>query len=238
MDENIALERGKRAGNMFLVRMLVNLTLGLFSFLLENSFSDFDQTALIGLIIGGAIVLAIVLAIYFVLIKPLKTDNLDKIRAIYVLLGCLSLIVLFFALKSDSSVEIINGVLSAFISALLIVALFKPGHIGKICCYFAASVSVISLLTSIGSEGFAFRDYLDFILYAVYIVYLGLYIESKGPSAKKQIIEEDASISQSEERTAKPKSDYDDLIKLKDLMDKGVITPEEYEIKKKQILGL
>lgn len=38
--------------------------------------------------------------------------------------------------------------------------------------------------------------------------------------------------------TATPSNAMDDMVKLKNLLDQGVITQEEFEIKKKQILGL
>ncbi len=231
MAENISLKRGKRAGNMLLAEMLVYLALYC---LVDSDLSDLGIAGLIVALIGGGIGVLFSL----ILVMPLRNDNLKGVRGVYIFLGCISLVGLYFSLKSDSVLDKTIGVLSAAAMALVIIALYKPGDAGKNYCYFAAFLSLISALASIESDEFALHDFINSMLHTIYIVFLGLYIESKGKSLEQQPITEDASESPSEEQIDNPKTDYDELIKLKELMDKGVITPEEYDAKKKQILGL
>lgn len=234
MSQNISLERGKRAGNMLLAQTLVTLILGAIIILTDGTYSSFWE-CIIAVIIGGAIEFGF----SFIIISPLKKDKIETIRKIYVFFGS----VLFFSciftfLINEDAIEFNTDLVALLEVVLIIIALHNLGKTGKILCNVTAGVSLGSTLFSLSTSGFSLLESLGpiivAIMHAAYLVYLGLYIESKGVAIEKcsELLEK------TEEQINNGKVDYDELIKLKELSDKGVITPEEYDKKKKQILGL
>ena len=64
----------------------------------------------------------------------------------------------------------------------------------------------------------------------------GMYIEQNKNWLKKQ--EEERKARAEEHKAKESKSQADEIKKFKELLDSGAITQEEYDAKKKQILGL
>ena len=232
MTESIARERGKRAGNILLAQVLVSLALNILSIFGEGDPSDYGSYFVFALIGGG-----IAIAISFILISPLKNDNLPTIRTIYIILGCIEVALLYFSVSDDPSYDMISAFLGVAVCVLVIIALYTPGKAGKICCFFASGLSLVLALLSLADSNLAFSDFVSSIFSAVYYVFLGLYIESKGSYADEHPATA-TSMRIPGEQSNIQRNDYEDLVKLRDLMENGVITPAEYEAKKKQILGL
>lgn len=233
MLENNVLERGKRAGNILLAQAIVGLVLDVLSLLSEADLSDLGAS-FIFTVIGGLISIALT----FILINPLKQDRLKDIRTIYIILGCLSAVVLYFSFIGDSSLDAANSLLTVAELVLVIIALYNLGKVGKIFCYCAAFIALFSVFMSFGETEFAFSDFVYSVFSVVYYVFLGLYIESKGTKDERYTVTEATQVRMINEQPGYHRSDYDELVQLKELMENGVITPAEYEAKKKQILGL
>lgn len=231
--ENVVLERGKRAGNILLVQTLVNAGLTVMSVLTDGNSSDYGSDLIV-----AAIASLINIAISFILISPLKHDRLKDIRIIYIILCCISVAGLYSYFKNDSLMMVFISLLGVFINVLVIIAMYNLGATGKICCYVAAGLSLVSAFLSFTDSEFFFPDLVDSVFSFVYFIFLGLYIESKGIKVEPQKIVEETPEKVYVELPNNHRNNYDDLIKLKELMDAGVITPAEYDAKKKQILGL
>ncbi len=232
MAENIALERGKRAGNILLAKVLVGLALSILSIFGEGDPSDYGLYFVIAIIGGG-----ITIAISFILISPLKNDDLPAIKTIYIILGCIEVVLLYFSVSYDPSLGMVSTFLGVAVCVLVIIALYTPGKAGKICCFFASGLSFVLALLSLEDSDLAFSDFVSSVFSAVYYVFLGLYIESKGSNSDEHPATA-TSMRKPGEQSNYQRNDYEDLIKLRELMENGVITPAEYEAKKKQILGL
>ncbi len=233
MLENVVLERGKRAGNILLAQAIVGLVLNVLSLLSEADPSDLGASFFFTLI-GGLISMALT----FILINPLKQDRLKDIRTIYIILGCLSAVVLYFSYTGDSSSDAAYSLLAVVELVLVIIALYTLGKVGKIFCYCAAFVALFSVFMSFGDTEFAFSDFVYSVFSVVYYIFLGLYIESKGTNVEQYAATEATPTRIINEQPVYHRNDYNELIQLKELMENGVITPAEYEAKKKQILGL
>lgn len=230
MSQEIVLQRGKRAGNILLIQAIVYVVFAFLEIIREEGFKDaFSE------LIGSGFFLIIYFAIVMFLVDGLKRDQIKRIRVFYIILASLYVLVLYSYLTDKSMDGTIGVVLSAASFVLVIIALYKFGKSGKICCYAAAGFRVLSLFFSFGSEDFSLADFASGIVTAVFFVFLGLYVESKA------FYDEDAAVEPPQRMPPAPeptRDSYEELIRLKDLMDRGVITPAEYEAKKKQILGL
>ncbi len=233
MPENVVLERGKRAGNILLARTIVSFVLNVPSLLSEADPSNLGASFIFTLI-GGLILIALT----FILINPLKQDRLKDIRTIYIVLGCLSAVGLYFSYTDGSSPDAAYSLLATAELVLVIISLYTLGKTGKVFCYCAAIVSLFSVFMSFSDTEFAFADFVSSVFSVVYYVFLGLYIESKGTNVEPYTVTEVTQPRITDEQPVYHRNDYDGLIQLKELMESGVITPAEYEAKKKQILGL
>ena len=236
MRNSITLERGRRAGNILLAQTLVSAALSVLMVLTVGDSIDLGSA-----LIGASIAALFNIAINFILISPLKKDKLNSIRAIYIILCCLSVAFLYFNYVEGASDEGVFSLLGVSVNVIVVIALYLLGPVGKVCCFIAAGLSLVSAVLPIINSDFYFPDIIDALFSVVYYVFLGAYVESKKPGAEEEeeadAEEEETEVS-NDEQPNKSGKDYDDLIKLKELMDKGVITPAEYQAKKKQILGL
>ncbi len=297
MEENIALQRGKKAGNVLLIQTCVGVVLDILTVVGNSNSSDIQSDLIAAAILG---IISILLS--FILIKPLRRDNLKEIRLIYIIVGVISVLGVYSAIQTDS---FISGIIDVVKYILVIIALYNLGDLGKICCFFAAGISLISAFLPATNPEFDFAYIVASVLSCVYYIFLGMYIESKGmqggenstteetnshiyycnncgsvysgysqkerlcPDCATELIETSITVEEwrklgepqknilkqafaNGERLAYPVSNnrnndeesdrslskYDELYKLKELMENGVITPAEYEAKKKQILEL
>ncbi len=232
MAESVVLERGKRAGNILLISSIINVVLNVISVIAET-----DPQDLAGELIASGVIYVIFFAILMILVRALKNDDIKETRHFYIMLLVISVIDLYFSLKNDSGGEALISILRTTTYILAIIALYKLGKPGKTCSLFASGISVFSLFLSVANGDFLFSDFIYSAFMIAYYILLGLYVEGKGTYVEEFVI-----VDQPEKTKEKPvedhKPDYDELIKLKELMDNGVITPAEYEAKKKQILGL
>lgn len=95
------------------------------------------------------------------------------------------------------------------------------------------AIWMIGNIVAYGSFGLSFRDFLSYILLIVGAFMIGMAVDcitAKTPTDTNAATSKAASSTPAE-------SQIDRLIKLKGLLDSGVISQEEFEAKKKQILG-
>jgi hypothetical protein len=297
MDENIVIQRGKKAGNILLVQVIVGVVLYTLRVMADNNFSFVGTDLISGFIIGF-----FAIGITGILVIPLKENNIKAVRIIYIILCALSVFGLYFSSEDSSFTE---GIISIIPSVLVLIAVFNLGNGGKVCCFIASAITFLSVFLTPADPEFGFEGYVLCVLSCVYYIFLGLYIESKGmqieenptseetdphiyycnscgsvysgysqierlcPDCATELIETSITVEEwrklgdpqknnlkqafaNGERLAYPVnnnrnideqsdrnlSKYDELYKLKELMENGVITPSEYEAKKKQILEL
>ncbi len=234
MPKSVVLERAKRAANVLLIQAIVCAFIGIMENLSAKPESVYDiLSSLVAPLIGFALM--------FILIDPLKRDKIESVRIIYALIAALYAIGLVIAFLANDSSLIVLGLIDTALYVVVLIALYHFGNSGKVVCYLAAGLSLMYLAVSFSIGDFIVSDLVSFGFSAVFYVFLGQYIESKGQYVEEVIIEKPTAVqqvrtigSQQEAQTDK----YAELERLKELMDKGVITPAEYEEKKKQILGL
>ena len=297
MDENIVIQRGKKAGNVLLIQTCVIVVLYILTIVGDSNSSDIQSDLIVAAILG---IIGILFS--FILIKPLRRDDLKEIRGIYIFLGVISVLGLYSSVQDNT---LLAGIIGVLPYALVIIALYHLGKDGKICCFFAAGISLISAFLPATNPEFDFATFVASVLSCVYYIFLGLYIESKGmqieenptsegtdphiyycntcgsvysgynqkerlcPDCATELIETSITVDEwhklgdpqkntlkqafangerlessvskntnNDEQSDRSMSKYDELYKLKELMENGVITPAEYEAKKKQILEL
>ncbi len=236
MPENIVRERGKRAGNVLLIGAIISVALSVIRSLIDLFSEAGSEDTLYFLLdsIGGVVVFFV---IFMLLVNALKDDRIKSTRTFSIVLCAVSALELYFAFSGRRAVNALLALSNTAVYALALIALYKLGKAGKICCYFASALSVVSLLLSFADEEFMLADFVLSAFMVIFYVFLGLYVESKGMPVEEPVIISPAAAPPV--RAAGPgRGDYDELERLKELMDKGVITPGEYEAKKKQILGL
>ncbi len=233
MTKDMVLERGRRAGNVLFAKVLVSMGLVALDILSNENTSDIKEQFFM-----FAIGVVVSIAVHSILISPLKKDRIGDIRAIYVFLACITVIGLYFTSKDNSSIIATDGILQLAIYGLVIISLYSVGKTGKNFCYCAAILEAISAFIIFSDTEFSFYDFLNSVFSVVYYVFLGLYVESKGIYIEEEKEREREAARVSDEQVYYYRNDYDDLIKLKELMEAGAITPAEYEEKKKQILGI
>ena len=232
MDENRSLVYGRRAGNVLLVKIIVVLILYFLATLLDDP-SIASGADLIGMLI----VFGIVIVLSFILIGPLKMDRLRGIRTVYILLACFSLLTLFFSFSPDYSSYSASEIMKSVIFILAAIGLFALGTTGGVLCFIAAGVAAIRVFVVLSEPGLTFPDLVASVFDVVFYIFLGLYVKSKG-GPEPTPAEADAPPRETYGQPDSGGNGYDELVRLKQLMDSGVITPAEYEAKKKQILGL
>ncbi len=185
----------------------------------------------------------------------LLTDQivLSRVSAIiYAVVGALSLagIVILVFLDHSNLIDVTCSLLSFAGCALLAVALFLRGKQGSLFCLIA---TILLWLTScvrytmymLMGYGVSFGDVLKNALVSaltlVYMIPLALYLERRtGPSPMKSAYApvQMKSACAPAPAVRDPRSDIEKIAALKDLLDRGAITQEEFDAKKRQILGL
>lgn len=297
MEDTIALQRGKRAGNVLLAQVIVGVVLYTLRVMADSGFSFVGADLISGFVIGF-----FAIAITGILVIPLKEDNIKAVRIIYIILCALSVFGLYYSSEGSTFSE---GLFSTIPSVLVLIAVFNLGNGGKVCCFIASAITIFSVFLTPADSEFGFEDYVLCVFSCVYYIFLGLYIESKGmqgeenstsqetnshiyycsncgsvysgynqkerlcPDCATELIETSITVEEwrklgdpqknilkqafangerlessvskntnNDEQSDRSMSKYDELYKLKELMENGVITPAEYEAKKKQILEL
>lgn len=235
MPQEIVLQRGRRAGNILLIQAIVFVVLAFFETILEADFKVAFPD-----LFGSLSVLGIYFGILMIPISGLKDDRIKRIRVFYIVLvsvlSSLMSLIIVLGLSIEAIIETIpEGLIGTAIYVLILIGLYKLGKTGKICCYIASGLGVLALFFSSRSEDFSFARFVSEIILVVFHVFLGLYVESKGVYTEEFIIEAPAS-GPSDEQSGSQSNKYEEIERLKELMNSGVITPAEYEEKKKQIL--
>ncbi len=223
MDANEIRKRGNRAGNILIARVLVTTVLSLLSELISKP----EDVQKILLTVAGKFLITIIIA--DILAMALKKDNLKQAKIFYIVFSALYVVNLYFIRNVYDS--ILPGLLTAAVIVLGLISLYKLGTTGKYCCYAASGLTAVTLVLSVFMTETTFVDYIHLMFDAVFYVLLGFYVEAKGTYVEEYTIE-------MPQETTPEQNKYDELTTLKKLMDNGVITPAEYEAKKKQILGL
>ena len=170
MRNSITLERGRRAGNILLAQTLVSAALSVLMVLTDGASTD-DGSVLLGALLAALLDIAI----HFILISPLKKDKLNSVRVIYIILCCLSVAVLSVSYKEGTSDTGVFDWLGVSINIIVVIALYLLGPVGKICCFIAAGLSLVSAVLSINSD-FFFPRVIDASFSVVYYVFLGAYV--------------------------------------------------------------
>ncbi len=146
-------------------------------------------------------------------------------------LSFVSVLVLSFTNHSFLLSAIISSVGTLTISVLIMIAFFKCGQKNaKICCFFAAVLVLIVVSLSGLAGGYASSigliSMIGQIPLSVAYFFLGKYLEKRTPDSFTTNISTD--------------DNYSNIVKiskLNDLREKGIITQEEFEEKKKHIMG-
>ena len=129
MDENIVIQRGKKAGNVLLLQTCVIVVLYILTIVGDSNSSDIQSDLIVAAILG---IIGILFS--FILIKPLRRDDLKEIRGIYIFLGVISVLGLYSSVQDNT---LLAGIIGVLPYALVIIALYHLGKDGKICCFFA-----------------------------------------------------------------------------------------------------
>ena len=162
-------------------------------------------------------------------------DNIQMARIARILLIVSPVITVILSLSHFNS--LLASLCSLASAVLLLLAFLRLGKQGQLFCFIALGLSVASQLTyAINSGYFGGMYSLVSILGYASTAVLSFYVleKPKAPSASP--------IPQSSSPTAAvsvdTRSDIEKLTALKGLLDKGIISQEEFDAKKKQLLGM
>lgn len=224
-----AKTKGIIAGGLFFTYVLVCLINAIkaysdITYYYHSFFSAYGASILVWLLLAF-------LAVSLIVDKP-KLATVSRILA--VVLSAFSLVLTFVTLgrTANSFVVILNTLLSLLASVMLLLAFVRLGKQGQVFCFIALGASVLpnvirciafrgSLLSTVFSPA-------QLLFYAALAV-TAFYVADKFPEANVQ--------PQAEPR-AETSNKLEKLSALKELYDKGIITQEEFDEKKKQLLGL
>lgn len=123
-------------------------------------------------------------------------------------------------------------------SILIVVALFSLGKNGQLFCFIALGCRFLSIILSGLSFGTSFGillgiNLITFVLLAAELITLSFYVAGK----PKQLAAASASAEVQASAAADSRSSIEKLAALKSLLDKGILTKEEFEEKKTELLG-
>ena len=104
MDENIVIQRGKKAGNVLLLQTCVIVVLYILTIVGDSNSSDIQSDLIVAAILG---IIGILFS--FILIKPLRRDDLKEIRGIYIFLGVISVLGLYSSVQDNTLLAGIIG---------------------------------------------------------------------------------------------------------------------------------
>lgn len=163
---------------------------------------------------GSALCLVTAARALILYIGYIRDDGIPKRYLLYAIMFLVIWLLLFIAginTKSTKSIGIVAGVIAA--------ARFVAIIIGN--------------LVDTGSVRLAFTDILSYLVVSIGALLIGL-------SAENSAVRKGGAVASSNKAKIQQGSDnvIERLTKLKALLDNGIITQEEFEMKKKQIMGM
>lgn len=165
-------------------------------------------------------------------------DNLSFARVIRIVSLVFTAFTSVATLVIGTSGWVVGLLFSLLLQVMLLLAFVKPGKQGQIFGFISAGLWVLSFLLrfllyyrdDFGSTLQAFFTNPGVLLLTVALIMTALYVADKSLEEKQAAPKAAAYVD--------PKSSLEKLTALKALLDKGAITSEEYEEKKKQLLGM
>ena len=116
--------------------------------------------------------------------------------------------------------------LSAIFWMVLLIVFIAPKM--KIVAFVSAGIKFITFVIALISYSLSFTGILEYLLFIAGAIFFALEVNVQATSKFAQPLQSSANIPGTADR----------ILKLKDLLDNGIITVEEFEAKKKQILSL
>ena len=176
-------------------------------------------------------ILQLVFAIMLIL------DNIElakrSVLSILILTSVLALGLIVVSLATPVS-GILGSLLGVASWVLLFLALSKCGKKGQLFCFIALGIIVLNaLITVIQAHSIRAVSITTLPAWAGY-VFLAFYVVDKVPGAKP-VVAPTANVNRGGANSNM--SDIEKLTRLKSLLDSGAILQEEFEAKKRQILG-
>jgi len=227
--------KGIIAGALFVVFVIVQLISAIKSYnTIDYSYSkaSFFTVYLSSLIIW---------LLWLLFAISLFIDNLSFARVIRIVTLVYAAFTTVVTLVTGTSGWVISLLVSLLMQVMLLLAFIKPGKQGQIFGFISAGLFILSnllscirLIKNYDLEfGFALRVYLlapGTLLLLAALVMTAFYVADKDLEEKQAAPKAAAYVD--------PKSSLEKLTALKALLDKGAITSEEFEEKKKQLLGM
>lgn len=216
------------SGICFAIITLINIRAFGFIFdLLEAVFEvDFIWDGVVFLLTVLSIPAVAILAIgCFTSLKPLKI-----IGAVLGFLGALAAIIEAFAFYSVDFADVWEIYIVLFLSAIfwvvLLIVFIAPKM--KIVAFVSAGIKFITFVIALISYSPSFTGILEYLLFIAGAIFFALEVNVQATSKFAQPPQSSTNIPGTADR----------ILKLKNLLDNGIITAEEFEAKKKQILSL
>lgn len=135
------------------------------------------------------------------------------------------------------TIYIIDDLLWLIVCILLIVIGLNRKNVKMICIVDGVLLAVQLFLVFFGTAyeyfGLSFWGFLEYVIQIVGTILIGLALNIDSTQESNNKVDSSSSINS----TAPVKNQIDQLIKLKGFLDNGYISQEEFDAKKKQILG-
>ncbi len=189
MAEDIVLKRGKRAANVLLIKIVI---CAVCVFIENLGFALKPGADPIAAVVDSLIAPVLAVAITFLLIVPLKRDRVKAVRTIYIILIVIGVIEICKAFIAFDDEMLLKGPIDTASSVFVLIALYNFGKKGKIYCYVASGFSVLLALLYFITPDPAFSEFVIPASSAVFYVFFGQYVESKGMPAEYPVIESPA----------------------------------------------
>ena len=197
MAEDIVRKRAKRAANVLLIRIVICSVL---AFIEELGFVLKPGADPIAAVIDSLIAPCLAVAITFILIVPLKRDRVNALRVIFIVLIVIYAYAIYKAFIAYDDELIIKGLIGMAASVFNLIALYNFGKKGKIYCFVASGLSVLLALLYFITPDPSFLEFVQPASSAVFYVFLGLYVESKGMPVEEPAVEGPSAAPQAEEK--------------------------------------
>lgn len=131
--------------------------------------------------------------------------------------------------RISSAISIIDNIISIAVGVITVIAIGKLGEQAQKLCYINMGLLLVQeVISSVSASSVSFIGVLTTVVTMAGYFFLGMYLSGKGNKEAKQ---KGTVASNSGDTIEK-------LSNLKGLLDKGIISQEEFDEKKKQLLGL
>ena len=216
---------GLIAGICFILFSILGLFNTISGYMRMSSYSYFEVSFLR---FSWSALLTAALTVAFAIALFMDNVSMAKIMKILslVFVGYISISNIIAYIRLGMVLLAISSILNVIIEVMAVVALIKVGKGSQTFCYIAGGLTLLGQIVVLLAHNFVTAN-LRYILVIVGYLFLGMYLASK----------EKGLASANSREISNSGNTIEKLSNLRDLLDKGIITQNEFNEKKNQILG-